>query len=400
MIAALVLVVSTACIIALRWRVSAPRPVVRGVVKELIVYPLKSARGVAVQSAALDARGLAFDRLWMVVDENGAFLSQRRTPRLALIQPELPASYDAPLVLRFCGKESATGNLPSISVSVVRETAPAATVVRVWEDRVDAVDQGDAAAAWLQKALGMDGARLVRMADEGIRPCSRKYAPRNSHTGFSDGFPLLLASEASLAELNQRLHARGKPPVPMDRFRPNLVVGDSTGGLPIQWTANPPVKLLPFEEDSWSSIRVNGIAPLGEGCGFDFGVVKPCSRCKIPTIDQRTGVPDGQRSSSPTSRTTGDDDDEGGGPAGAAEPIATMRTFRTGKLLGYAKSGWGGDVFFGQNLVLGSTAGRSPPLDAPYSTDGLPTISVGEIVVATPRRPPGWLARGVQGVDY
>ena len=257
MIAALVLVVSTACIIALRWRVSAPRTVVRC---RQGAHRLSSqvGAGVAVRSAlgAAGSPSTGFGWWWTRTTP-----SCRSVPRLALIQPELPApQLDGMLVLRFCGKESAAGNLPSISVSVVRETAPAATVVRVWEDRVDTVDQGDAAAAWLPKrSVWM--ARLVRMG-RGIRPCSRKYAPRNSHTGFSDGFPLLLASEASLAELNQRLHARGKPPS-------RWTASDRISSWRFYWrTPNPVdcksarVKLL-LEEDSWSSIRVNGIAPWG-----------------------------------------------------------------------------------------------------------------------------------------
>ena len=114
-------------------------------------------------------------------------------------------------------------------------------------------------------------------------------------------------------------------------------------------------------------------------------MVKPCARCKIPTIDQATGLPDGRASACAT-KGTADDDDEGGGPAAEAEPTATLRTFRTGALLGYVKPGWRSDVFFGQNIVGRGATGR--------------LLSVGDRVVATPRRQRGWFARGIHGVDY
>jgi uncharacterized protein YcbX len=180
------------------------------------VYPLKSAKGVDVQSSTLDERGLAFDRMWMVVDERGSFLSQRRAPRLATVVAALPVSHSAPLRL-----SAPSSGVEAIEVPVVAvaDSPEAATLVRVWDDHVAAVDQGAAAAAWLEQVLGVPGARLVRMADGAKRQCSRKYAPRGSLTAFSDGFPLLLASEASLQELNRRLAERGAAPVPMERFR-------------------------------------------------------------------------------------------------------------------------------------------------------------------------------------
>ena len=117
-----------------------------------------------------------------------------------------------------------------------------------------------------------------------------------------------------------------------------------------------------------------------------MGVVKPCARCKMPTIDQKTGVPDGRASAAAT--VGADNDDEGGGPTAEAEPTATLRTFRTGAVLGFKKKGWKADVFFGQNVVLlGGAAGA--------------TLTVGDVVLATARRPPGrFFMRGVPGVDY
>lgn len=349
------------------WKWSAPRSEHAGKVRAIIIYPLKSARGVQVSSAVLDSRGLQFDRLWMVVDERGAFMSQRRAPRLALVEAELPTSRQDPLRLRAPGA-------PPLEVPVVcSQRRP----VRVWDDRnVGAEDQGDAAAAWLASVLGVEGVRLVRMADDVDRACSRKYAPRGSTTTFTDGFPLLLASDASLAEVNERLGARGKTAIPMDRFRPNLVIAaDAEQGGPSMGGA----AARPFAEDGWASICVRGA-----GGGASFGVVKPCARCKMPTIDQSTAVPDGRGSAAAT--VGADDDDEGGGPTSEAEPTATLRTFRTGALLGYKKAGWASDVFFGQNLVLHSAPGA--------------VISVGDTVHATPRRPTSLLVRGVAGVDY
>ena len=139
----------------------------------------------------------------------------------------------------------------------------------------------------------------------------------------------------------------------MRNFRPNLTMSGSD--------------LAPFAEDAWGSIRV------GAG-GVDFGVVKPCARCKIPTVDQSTGVPDGAGAGIK-------DDDEGGGPQG--EPIATLRTFRTGKLLGYKSKKKHHDVFFGQNLVVNSPVGS--------------VVSVGDAVVPVARP---WYSRGVHGVHY
>lgn len=347
---------------------SAPKPYCAGEVTAIYIYPLKSARGVSVQSATLDERGLEFDRLWMVVDDYGTFLSQRRAPKLALVEVALPASHDDPLQLCTPGKQP-------LSVPVVREGSDAPTTsVRCWDDQCDAVDQGDEAAAWLASFLGVKGARLVRMTESHRRFSDGKYARAGATTSFSDGFPLLLANDASLAELCSRLVKRGKAPVPMNRFRPNVVVGGE-GGAP------------PFAEDSWAAVALGLRGDLQDGCGARFGVVKPCARCKMPTINQTTGVPDGRKDACAAARGSADDGDEGGGPASEAEPTATLRTFRTGKLLGYKKPGWRADVFFGQNIV--------PFVDAVGAE-----LSVGDVVMAKPRRPRGLWSRGVRGVHY
>ena len=354
---ALTMIALALSLYALGFVCTAPSPLSAGKITSIVVYPLKSARGVSVSSAKLDARGLAYDRLWMVVDERGAFMSQRRAPKLALVEVQLPSAPNEPLHV------SAPGAQP-LSIPVVH--AGASRQVRCWDDRCVGIDQGDAAATWFQDYLGVEGVRLVRMPDEEKRYCARKYAPSDSTTAFSDGFPVLLASDASLAEVNARLEARGKPSIPMNRFRPNLVISGSGA----------------FAEDGWSAIQVD----CGGAASVSFGVVKPCARCKMPTIDQTTGVPDGRASACATQGTV-DDDDEGGGPLAEAEPTATLRTFRSGKALGFVKQGWKADVFFGQNLTV--------PLSAADSV-----LTVGDTVVATPRRRRGWFSSGIAGVDY
>lgn len=247
----------------------------------LYYYPIKSCRGVAVDRAPVTPRGLADDRLMMVVDEAGGFMTQRDHPRMALIAPALHED-----VLRL----SAPG-MPARDVRV-RGDGPRRAVT-VWGDACAAVDQGDAAAAWLSEFLGAR-CRLVRMADEHVRRVDARYARRgDDQTGFSDGYPFLLVSQASLDDLNARL----AEPLPMNRFRPNIVV---TG-------------CAPFTEDVWTDVEVaNAHGPVR------FGVVKPCARCAITTTDQDTA--------------------ERG-----AEPLRTLAEYRRRA---------DGKVMFAQNLVF------------------------------------------------
>lgn len=309
-------------------------------VKELMVYPVKSAAGVAVSKVQLDSQcGIAFDRLWTVVDGRGVFMSQRRASKLALVQPSLPSSFSEPLSL------SAPG-MPTIQVPQI--DAADKRVVRIWEDRVEAVDQGDEVAAWLVKFLEVPGLRLVRMPKSTSRWCDVKYAPfLGSRAAFSDGFPILLASTASLDDLNAKL----RTPIPMNRFRPNVIIEGPS--------------LKAWREDSWlySKIQIGGAR---------FLVAKPCGRCKMPTIDQRTGVVGGD----PSGKADGEqDDDLGGGPKPGAEPSATLATFRTGKDLGYDDPSWKCEVFFGQNLCIASS------LFGKLGLTALGTIAVGDTVL-------------------
>jgi len=264
----------------------------------LFTYPVKSCGAIAHEAVELEARGLAWDRRWMVVDEAGRLLTQRERPRLALVRPAVAGGV---LLLHAPGR-------PPLPVPLQRDRQPACRV-QVWEDTCEAWDEGPEAAGWLDAHLGRP-VRLVRMTDDWVRPVDPDYAPPATRTGFADAFPLLVACESSLAELNRRLSAAGKAPVPMSRFRPNLVLDGAE----------------PFAEDGWRTLTVEGVT---------FDLVKPCARCTTTTVDQAKGsVPD------------------------TAEPLATLAAFRRE----------GSKVLFGQNAVhrgpgtlrLGAAAAAAP----------------------------------------
>ncbi len=218
-------------------------------VSELYIYPVKSCAGIKVDSAKITDRGFEHDREWMVVRGGEWFVTQRQYPAMALIQPR-PTS--AGLVLNAPG-------MPEITVPVLTGKGAKTFEAQVWDDHMLVADQGDAAAAWVSKYLGRADCRLVRL--EGERHLSEKYG--GSNVSLADGFPFLLISQASLDDLNARLDK----PVPITRFRPNIVV---TGG-----TA--------FQEDEWRKIRAGDVT---------FRLPKLCSRCEIITIDQATGLKD------------------------------------------------------------------------------------------------------------
>jgi uncharacterized protein YcbX len=217
---------------------------------ELYVYPVKSLAGLKPASIDLDRFGPSGDRRWMVVSESGHFITQRELPRMALLGavPENGA-------LRL--QEGGDSILAAIPDSDTRDWR-----VQVWGDSVRARDCGDDVAAWLSDKLERV-CRLVYMPDDSVRRVDGVYASEGETVGFADGFPLLLISQASLDELNQRL----PEPVPMNRFRPNLVVS----GCP------------PFAEDEWQRIRIGSM---------EFDVAKPCTRCVIPSIIQETAERD------------------------------------------------------------------------------------------------------------
>lgn len=227
-------------------------------ISALNVYPVKSCAGVSVREALLIETGLEFDRAWMVVDAQGRFLTQRELPRMALVAVTLKHSE---VVLRAPGM---------LALHLAIDGVEAPVRVTVWNDEVAAYDMGDLAAQWFTDFLGQP-CRLVRFDPEQKRLSSKKWTGDiEAENTFSDAFPLLVASEASLAELNERLAQRGAAPVAMNRFRPNLVLSglDAHG------------------EDHLDEIAFD--TPEGPVL---LKLVKPCARCPIPNVDPATAEP-------------------------------------------------------------------------------------------------------------
>ena len=226
-------------------------------VSSLHIYPVKAMQGISLSAATLTTQGLQWDRHWMVVDTENKFVTQRQLPTLAGIKTQLTEEY---LFLKH-------PSLPPLTLELA--TVPAnRCVVTVWRDTCLACDEGMDATQWLAQATGRDDLRLVRFAPESVRPVDAAYMDgANADTEFSDGYPFLIVSEASLTALNAQLQANGANPVPMTRFRPNIVI--------------------------------SGVAAWGENACKTFTAAdssyrlttrKPCQRCKVTTVDQQTGL--------------------------------------------------------------------------------------------------------------
>ena len=244
-------------------------PDITTVISRLFVYPIKSCAGVEVSQAVLLDTGLEFDRAWMVVDARGEFLTQRALPRMALIRPQLK-HYE--MVLRAPGM---------LALHVKLDEAEAACRVTIWDDEVPAYDMGPIAAQWFTDFLGQT-ARLVRFDPEHKRFSSRQWTgDADGLNQFSDGYPLLVISEASLGLFNDKLAAAGSVAVGMERFRPNIVLGCNTAR---DTGVN---ELLPHDEDRLELMQIatdQGTARIKP--------VKPCPRCPIPNIDPLTALSD------------------------------------------------------------------------------------------------------------
>ena len=217
-------------------------------VSELIIYPVKSCAGINLDKTSVEAFGLKDDRRWMVVDENGEMVTQRKLAKMCLIQPELISSG---LILTAPLMEKCHIEIP-IADCIVK--------VKVWNDICQAYDAGDVVAEWLSYFLSTK-CRLVYFPEDEIRQVDLGFAIEGDKTAFSDGFPLLLLSQASLDDLNSRLTSS----VSIKRFRPNIVVNGCE----------------PFAEDTWNKIKIGNIV---------FRIVKPCSRCVIPSINPETAI--------------------------------------------------------------------------------------------------------------
>ena len=238
----------------------------RGVISQLIVYPVKSCAGVQVSEVILTETGPEFDRAWMVVDERGEFLTQRELPRMALIQPQL--KYHE-MILRAPGM---------LALHVKLDEVEQPVRVRVWDDDVAAYDMGKVAAQWFTDFLGRS-ARLVRFDPEHKRVSSLKWTGGiEALNQFNDGFALLVISEASLTQFNQKLVASGSAAVSMGRFRPNIVLGDAAD-------AADGSRMAPHDEDRLDLMHIG----TGEGVA-QLKPVKPCPRCPIPNVDPATGT--------------------------------------------------------------------------------------------------------------
>ena len=215
-------------------------------VSHLSIYPVKSCRGVNQTSTFFEDFGLKNDRRWMVVDEQGVMLTQRKITKMCLIQPEV---IETGLIL-----SAATMAELHVDIPLANKICK----VKVWNDVCQAYDSGDEAAHWLSQFLSIK-CRLVYFPANEFRQVDLNYAAEGDKTAFSDGFPLLLISQASLDDLNSRLDS----PISMSRFRPNIVVD----GCP------------PYAEDAWKKLKIGDI---------NYRVVKSCSRCVIPSINIET----------------------------------------------------------------------------------------------------------------
>ena len=221
----------------------------------LHIYPVKSLRGIALPSAELTPLGLRHDRAWMLVNSKGGFVSQRQFPKMATIDTALSDS----------GLELSCATMTPITVPLEYAGPGQQLQARIWRDDCEVLDEGDLVADWLSTALDQP-VRLVRMAAAFTRPQSKpERMGADTATQFADAAPLLVANEASLAELNSHLENRGLERVPMNRFRPNIIVR----GIPA------------FAE--------HGMAHLTHH-NFSLQLRDPCERCIMTTIDQSKGV--------------------------------------------------------------------------------------------------------------
>jgi len=218
-------------------------------VQDLFIYPIKSLGGIKHTRLRALQKGFEFDRRWMLVDESGKFITQRIDHKLALLKTEI---VDNTIVIRHRKNSSLKLSIP------LKGHFASKMDVTIWNDKVDGFLLNTDADLWFSNYL-QKPCRLVFMKEEGQRSVDPRYAKNDEQVSFADSFPYMLIGKASLDDLNSRLDAI----VPMDRFRPSIVVSGST----------------PFEEDTWAEIKIGEVI---------FKVSKPCARCVATTIDQQT----------------------------------------------------------------------------------------------------------------
>jgi uncharacterized protein YcbX len=230
-------------------------------IARLFIYPVKSCAGIEVQEALLLNTGLEWDRVWMVVDAEGEFVTQRELPSMALIKPQIKTDE---LVLQAPGMQALHIALDAV------DAADGPTRVRVWDDEVKAYDMGSVAAQWFSDFLRQP-LRLVRFDPEQQRLSSAKWTGGvEAPNQFADGFPVLVTSEASVDDLNARLRAASLEPVGVERFRANVVLAD-------------------IEAHDEDRLEVFHVATSNEEA-VQLKPVKPCARCPIPNIDPATAT--------------------------------------------------------------------------------------------------------------
>lgn len=248
---------------------------------EIWIYPVKSLGGIALQEAIVTERGLENDRRWLLVDNEGNFLTQRQYPQLAIFQPEIDDDF---LTIKYLKNSEKV-----LQVKMNAQTSEKKIFVRVWDDSIEAQEVSEEANTWFSELLEMP-VKLVVMPEESRREVDKKYALTGEEiTSFADAYPFLVIGQSSLNDLNTRL----EKPVLMNRFRPNLVF---TGGEA-------------YEEEQWFEVQIGKAT---------FWGVKPCARCILTTIDQKTGEKTGK------------------------EPLYTLSTYRKA----------GKRILFGQNLLV------------------------------------------------
>ncbi|MCH7398787.1 MOSC domain-containing protein [Belliella sp. DSM 107340] len=246
--------------------------------KDIYIYPIKSLGGIRLTEAILEEKGLQYDRRWMLIDKDGKFLSQRTIPKLALLQVSISENK-----LQVTHKKE-----PNISISFPLDAKTNKLKnVSIWEDVVEGQVVDKHVSDWFSEQLSMS-CELVIMPESTKRKLKEKYAVNGESVSFADGMPYLLIGQSSLDDLNEKL----EDPVPMDRFRPNLVF---EGGEA-------------FEEDKWDQIQVGTAL---------FKITKPCARCVMVTVDQENANK-------------------------SKEPLKTLASYRTVD----------GKVMFGQNMLL------------------------------------------------
>ncbi len=249
------------------------------ILSHIFIYPVKSLAGIEVSNWQVNKKGLLHDRKWMLIDSNNQFLSQRHIPKMALIHTQLTKT------------ELILSNALSGSISLPLNPQGGHDIIStIWNDQCPSKTISQEADQWLSDFLEIE-CKLVYQADEVSRFVDPKYAATTDIVNFSDGFPFLITSEASLDSLNQAMDL----PLPMQRFRPNLVISHCNS----------------YAEDSWREISINNI---------NFRLPKPCSRCAVPTINTDTAETN-------------------------KEPLTTLSRIRK----------WNKKVFFGQNALHNNT---------------------------------------------